>query len=101
MIHVIASVRCKPGQRDAFLREFHAIVPLVLQEDGCLEYGPNVDATTGIDNQHLDPNRVTILEKWESVAALKAHLVAPHMLEYRPKVKEFIESTELRVLESA
>ncbi len=101
MIHVIATVTCKPGHRASFLEEFRAIIPQVLQEVGCLEYGPAIDAATDIHNQNLNESRVTIIEKWESVDALRAHLAAPHMLEYRPKVKDLIESTELRVLESA
>ena len=101
MIIVIATVQCKTGHREDFLVEFRKLVPEVLPEDGCIEYGPTIDAATGIGNQSVDENRVTIVEKWESVAALKAHLVAPHMEAYRPKVKGFVESSELRVLETA
>ena len=98
MITVIATINCTPGHRDDFLREFHLIVPAVLQEDGCIEYGPTVDASTDLGNQHTDENRVTIVEKWESLPALKAHLTAPHMEAYRPKVKDFVASAELRIL---
>ena len=101
MITVIATIVCKPGCRDSFLEEFRGIVPDVLNEQGCFEYGPTIDATTDIGNQNLDADRITIVEKWESIAALKAHLVAPHMLAYRPKVKNYVESSELRVLEAA
>ena len=101
MVTVIATVTCTSGHRNDFLAEFHKIVPEVRQEDGCIEYGPTVDASTDIGNQHVHENRVTIVEKWESLDALKAHLVAPHMLAYRPKVKDFVESSELRVLEAA
>ena len=101
MITVIATITLKPGTRERFLEEFHQIVPLVLQEEGCVEYGPTTDASTPIVNQHVDENRVTIVEKWTSVACLEAHLTAPHMIDYRPKVKDFVESSELRVLEAA
>ncbi|MCP4783620.1 MAG: antibiotic biosynthesis monooxygenase [Fuerstiella sp.] len=101
MVTVIATVTCTSGHRNDFLAEFHKIVPAVRQEDGCLEYGPTVDAATDIGNQHVDENRVTIVEKWESLDALKAHLVAPHMQAYRPKVKDYVQSSELRVLETA
>ena len=101
MIIVIATITLKPGTRDSFLAEFNQIVPPVLQEEGCIEYGPTVDADTPIENQHTNENRVTIVEKWTSVECLTAHLQAPHMVEYRPKVKDFVESAELRVLESA
>ena len=99
MIHVIAQIELKPGTRDDFLREFHRIVPLVREEAGCLDYGPTIDAETDIENQCRNPNRVTIVERWESVEHLRAHLSAPHMVEYRPKVKPFIEQAALYVLQ--
>ena len=52
MIYVIATLDLEPGSRGAFLSEFRKVVPLVRQEAGCIEYGPAVDATTGIASQH-------------------------------------------------
>ncbi len=101
MIIVIATVQCTEGHREDFLQEFRSIVPTVLEEDGCIEYGPTVDAATDIGKQNKNGDRVTIVEKWESLEALKAHLVAPHMENYRPRVKDYVASSELRVLESA
>ena len=101
MIIVIATITCRPGTRSNFLNEFNQIVPDVLREKGCIEYAPTIDATTGLDKQHLNEDRVTIVEKWDSVEDLKAHLAAPHMIAYRPKVKDFVMGSELRVLESA
>lgn len=98
MIVVIATVTCVPGQRDAFLSEFQKIVPQVLNELGCMEYSPTVDQPSTIEKQHSDENRVTIVEKWSDLAALDRHLSALHMIEYRPKVADFVQSTELRVL---
>lgn len=99
MIIVIATIRCRPGTRQRFLDAFRKIVPDVLAERGCLEYGPTVDAITELPNQHRDGDRVTIVEKWESVETLQDHLVAPHMQAYRPKVKDYVLTSELRVLE--
>jgi len=102
MIHVIAEIQIAPGQVSDFLAEFHAIVPSVLAEDGCIEYGPNTDVDAALPRQvpHR-PAVVTVVEKWESLEALQAHLVAPHMLEYREKVKELVVGAELRILEPA
>ena len=44
---------------------------------------------------------VVVVEKWESVAALEAHLIAPHMMEYRPKVKDFVKKVFLQILSPA
>jgi quinol monooxygenase YgiN len=102
MIVVIATIELAEGARDAFLAEFHKLVPLVQAEEGCIEYGPTIDATTDIGAQ-IDnrPNVATIVEKWESLDALKAHLVAPHMEAYRPTVKDLVVSTKLQILEPA
>jgi quinol monooxygenase YgiN len=99
MIHVIATVRTAAGRRDDFLRAFRQLVPLVRAETGCLEYGPAVDLQTLISDQPIRGDVVTVIEKWESVAALQDHLAAPHMLRYRENVKDLVAGLEIRVLE--
>lgn len=100
MIYVIATIEVKPGKREPFLREFHRNVPNVRAEKGCIEYGSTVDLKTDIRVQiPLRENTVTIVEKWESLQALQAHLQAPHMGEYRERVKDIIASVTLQVLE--
>jgi quinol monooxygenase YgiN len=102
MIHVIATITVKPGKRAAFLAEFHRIVPAVHAEAGCIEYGPTVDAATGLPmHGPLRENVAVIVEKWDSLDALKAHMHAPHMAEYRVRVKELVESVQLQILEPA
>lgn len=99
MIHVVATIQLAEGQRDSFLEHFHQLVPLVHQEQGCIEYGPTVDLETGLDAQGpLREDVVTVMEKWESLESLQAHLVAPHMLEYRVRVKELVQETAIQVL---
>jgi quinol monooxygenase YgiN len=99
MIHVIATVDLAPGTREKFLSEFRKLIPDVRAEAGCIEYGPTVDAETDIPIQfRMGADKVVIIEKWETVAALKAHGVAPHMQAYRAKVKDFVKGMELRVL---
>src|SRR5262245_20454422 len=96
MIHVFATIELVPGRRVAFLAEFRRIVPLVRAEAGCLEYGPAVDLATDIAAQ-VPPRDdvVMVVEKWESLDALKAHLTAPHMTEYRGRVKDMVVSAKL------
>lgn len=102
MIHVIATIDLAPGTREAFLAEFRKIIADVRAEAGCIEYGPAIDAETGIPTQYrIGANRVMVMEKWESVDALKAHAVAPHMQAYRVRVKDFVRGMELRVLSPA
>jgi quinol monooxygenase YgiN len=101
MIIVLASIEVVADRRTEFLKEFHQIVPLVRAEEGCIEYGPTVDAQTGIASQATDTNCVTVVEKWESVAALEAHLAAPHMQSYRVRVKDLVVGMQLKILEPA
>lgn len=102
MIHVLATITVKPGKRDAFLAEFHRIMPMVHAEAGCVEYGPAVDVASGISVQApLRENVAVVIEKWESLAALKAHLQAPHMIEYRMRVKDLVDGVTLQILEPA
>lgn len=99
MIHVIATIELNPGTRDPFLTEFHKIVAPVRAEAGCLDYGPTIDAETGIAAQgSVRSDVVTVVERWESLEHLQAHLIAPHMVEYRPKVKGFVKSVTLQIL---
>ena len=101
MINVIASIQVKEGQAAEFIEIFKSNVPKVLAEEGCIAYAPTQDVPTDIAVQELNPNVVTIIEKWESLEALQAHLSAPHMLEHREKVKDLVDSVSLKVLQEA
>ena len=102
MIHVLATIRVKPEARDEFLGHFLANVPNVLAEDGCHGYQPAIDIESGIGAQQpLRDDAVVVIEEWESLDHLKAHLVAPHMTAYREKVKDLVLGAELQVLQSA
>jgi len=99
MISVIASVRIKADRVSQFIEIIKANVPEVRKEKGCIEYSPAVDIDSGLPVQKLDKNVVTIVEKWESVEALRAHLKTPHMLAYREKVKDIVEDLSVKVLQ--
>ena len=102
MIIVIATIEVAAGQREAFLSEFRRLLTPVRAEAGCLEYAPYIDLETTIPAQDDPrPNVVVVVEKWRDVAALEAHLVAPHMIEYRGQVKHLVKSVSLQVVESA
>ena len=98
MIHVIATIQLNPGTRDAYLKEFLRLTPLVRAEAGCIEYGATIDEPTPSPIQELaGENAVVVVEKWASVAALQAHSAAPHMADYRVKVKDFVTGVRLLV----
>ena len=102
MIHVLATIELAPGRRGDFLAEFRKLMPQVRAEKGCIEYGPAIDVAKSISV--ASPARddvVTVVEKWESVQALEAHLAARHMSRYREVVKDLVVAVEIRVLEPA
>src|SRR3954452_19721986 len=102
MIHVIASIHAVPGRRADVLKAFHALRPEVLTEAGCIEYGTAIDLENAIDGQlTARPDMVTVVEKWQDPASLRAHLAAPHMLKFRDKVKDIVTGVEIRVLNPA
>jgi len=101
MISVIASIRVKEGRRSQFLEIFKSNISNVREERGCMDYFPAVDMDADLPPQILDENVVTIIEKWESPEALRDHLVAPHMLAYKEKVKDMVEDVSLKVLQEA
>jgi quinol monooxygenase YgiN len=102
MIHVLATIELNPGTREQFLAEFHNVMPAVHAEAGCRAYGPAIDAETNLPQQErLGENAVVVVEQWDSVEALQAHLVAPHMLAYRERVKPLVARVRLQILQPA
>ena len=98
MIHVIASIKIKPGKQDEFIEIFTTNIPKVLEEKGCIEYYPTIDVETGLPPQVMDETMVTIIEKWDSVEDLGNHLKTNHMAEYRKATKDMVETLSLKVL---
>ncbi len=101
MINVIASIHIKEGQLSKFIEIFKSNVPNVIEEKGCIEYVPTVDVPTGLPPQELNSNVVTIIEKWDNLEDLQAHISAPHMLAYKEKVMNLIEKMSLKILKEA
>ena len=59
MIHVLAIITAKPGMREEVLGHFRANMAAVHAEDGCIEYGPAIDAEDEV-RFHL-PTRSRVL----------------------------------------
>lgn len=97
MIHVVAIITAKPGQRGTVLTNFAANRPAVLAEAGCIEYGAAVDLEN-MGNAAYGPDAFVVIEKWESEEHLKAHAVAPHMKAYGEKNKDLLAGRVIHVL---
>jgi quinol monooxygenase YgiN len=100
LIYVFATIELNDGMRDQFLAEQKHLLPLVRAEAGCVEYTPSVDCP--VDPAKTPPRADTVVmhEKWQSMEHLKAHFVAPHMNDFRPKTRHMIKSVKVEVFES-
>ena len=99
MIRVVAVITAKPGRRDELLAAFRANVPNVRAEQGCIEYAAHADADgIGPFQARFGPDAFAVLESWESVQALSAHIATPHMRAYGQKTKDLIASRVIHVL---
>jgi quinol monooxygenase YgiN len=99
MIHVIAIVTTKSGQRDSVLQAFRANIPAVRAEQGCIEYAPSIDSVPALKFQaDFGPDTFVVIEKWESIEALEAHSTAPHMAAYAAKTRDLIATRQIHVL---
>jgi quinol monooxygenase YgiN len=100
MIHVVATITLNPGVRPQFLEVFRWLTPLVRAEAGCVEYQGTIDVPTTLVAQDAPrADAVIVVEKWENLDALYAHTKAPHMAEYREKVKDYVRGVSLQVTE--
>ena len=92
-IHVVAVITAKPGMRGKILEAFHQNSSTVHKEQGCVEYIATVDANdVGALQTKLGDDTFVVVEKWESLGALKDHAASPHMAAYAQKTKDLIEA---------
>ncbi len=82
----VAKFIAVPGKVNELIKNLHALVPMTMQEGGCIRYELN----QCID----DENRITFIEKWFDQKTFDAHCVKPYIAEFfnegKPlHVKEF------------
>src|SRR5258708_36195774 len=99
MTHVVAVITAKPGKRAAILEAFRANVPAVRAEQGCIEYGAAVDGDNALPFQKKwGDDTFLVIEKWDSMDALKAHAAAPHMAAYGAETRGLIATPGIHIL---
>jgi len=99
MIHVVATLTVQEGRRDEYLAIFGKYVPIVQAEDGCIRYEPFVDIDSGLERQKpLRENVVVVLETWESLEKLHAHIAAPHMAELKAELGDIVTDLDLQIV---
>lgn len=83
-----------------FLKALGRTIELVRRESGCIRYEPMTDLDTDIPTQvEFRLGTITLLEEWESLEALSAHIAEPHMQRFRSEVRSYIKSVSHQVLQ--
>ena len=101
-VYVLCRFDLKPDASIAdYTNKTLAVVPTVRAEDGCRMYTLLRDAATDWDRpMRFGERTMWMLEKWDSVDALKAHLETPHMKAFGPSVRPTRTASTFHVLES-
>ena len=79
MVHVVATIRLKPGCRDEYLEILNSIVSDVRGEKGCLTYGPTIDKETDIEIQEItgENTRSTGTQRYEGASSRRCWAARP------------------------
>jgi quinol monooxygenase YgiN len=102
MIHVLALITAHAGMRDRILDAWRGNAAAVRAEAGCLAYDAVVDVSDGGSGfARFGADTFVVVERWESLAALQAHAVAPHMKAYATTVRQWTANRAIHVLEPA
>lgn len=80
-ITVTVLIETFDGKASEEMQAFQDLVSKVLAEKGCIQY----ELTQSIH----DENQFVLLEKWESMTDLEAHLQTPHMVKAIAQAKAF------------
>ncbi|WP_421919109.1 putative quinol monooxygenase [Marinifilum sp.] len=70
----IANFTAKEGEVDQLIQNLHKLIPLTLQEGGCIRYELN----QAVD----EPNKITFIEKWYDQETFDAHCNKPYILDF-------------------
>ncbi len=102
MIVLLAFITAHPEKRESLLEAMLENLPMVLAEDGCIEYRPTIDREGSSRIQTLaGPDTVVVVEKWRDRDALKAHMNAAHMVRYAEKVAPLVSTRQIFMLSEA
>jgi len=91
VVHVVVTMQIQHGKVDEFLRAVKELTPYVLKEPGCLAYDFTREVASPLGIQEpIDDHRITLIERWESMAALETH--ANPAGEQEPRREELAET---------
>jgi quinol monooxygenase YgiN len=98
VVYVVVTNQIREGRMADFLAACKIVQPKVLAEKGCIAYDYIREIASPLGAQEpVDDQRVTLVEKWESLDALAAHGQAPHVKEFGASVRDLREKVTIRV----
>ena len=93
MIYVLATIETWPGKDTELIAGAGACIAATRREDGCISYDYVRDTEK--------PNIVMVVERWTTREALAAHMLMPHLKEWREKRKPLVLSTKVEIIHAA
>ena len=93
MIYVLATIVAQPGKAAELIKGARACIDATRRETGCLTY----DYVQDTDR----PNTVLVVERWTTREALTAHLLAPHLAQWREQRKPLVQTTKVEIIHPA
>ncbi len=87
---VVATLHAKAGQLELVKEHAAQLIHLTRLEPGCIEY------VLHQDNQN--PSVLVFIERWESAAALQAHIASEHFQAFSAATKEAVASLTINQL---
>jgi quinol monooxygenase YgiN len=101
MIHAIAAIKAREGERDNLVAAFREILPEVRAKTGCLEYSLALHLRTGFPGQPpFDENEFIIVEKWDDLESLKAHMADPKYQAWFVKLWPLVAGASMQVFQA-
>lgn len=90
MIHLIATLKIKPGSLPAVVEAVKPCLEATRREDGCLSY----DLFSSVD----DENTLVFVERWRDRSALDAHFQTPHLKAWREAGGQYFVDRKIEIL---
>jgi quinol monooxygenase YgiN len=97
MIHVIAVLTAKSGDRASLLAAINAVVDAVRAEPGCIEYRPVIDMSDS--GSKFGEDTLVVIETWQDQAALDAHGEAPALKNFLENTKDVLAQADIHLMQ--
>ena len=93
MIYVLATIETQPDKSAELIAGARGCIDATRREDGCISYDYVSDTER--------PDTVMVVERWTTREALAAHMLMPHLQEWREKRKPLVLSTKVEIIHAA